>query len=166
MGRVVKKTRVVKIYCKKIFFSTRAKDNTTPTIPTLMPIIRRKNTVLQLFNMVGVTRVGRVLFRKFYFRLLRGSFEYGIISLNAQILLKSFRKEFENSTSRGTSYNDGRCVQRYGISFCFSFPPRAESFSLLRLGRLVCELCNGHCCYATTIINQIAVAQINLATAI
>ena len=43
-----------------------------------------------------------MLFRKFYFRLLRGSLEYGIISLNAQILLKSFRKEFENSTSRGT----------------------------------------------------------------
>ena len=27
-------------------------------------------------------------------------------------------------------------------------------------------LCDSHCCYATTIINQIAVAQINLAAAI
>ena len=59
MERVVKKTRVVEIYFKKIFFSTRAKDKTTPTIPTLMPIIRRRNTTLQLSNMGGVTRVGR-----------------------------------------------------------------------------------------------------------
>ena len=59
MESKVKKTRVVEIYFKKIFFSTRAKDKTTPTIPTLMPIIRRRNTTLQLSNMGGVTRVGR-----------------------------------------------------------------------------------------------------------
>ena len=58
MESKVKKTRVVEIYFKKIFFSTRAKDKTTPTIPTLMPIIRRENTVLQLANMGGVTRLG------------------------------------------------------------------------------------------------------------
>ena len=74
-----------------------------------------------------------------------------VISLNAQIFLKSFRKEFENSTSRGTNYNEGRCVQRYGISFCFSFPPRAESFSLLHLGILICvwllSACADNCLY-------------------
>ena len=42
-----------------------------------------------------------------------------VISLNAQILLKSFRKEFENSTSRGT-----REVQRWTSLFSY---PRAES---------------------------------------
>ena len=63
----------------------------------------------------------------------------GTISLNAQILLKSFRKEFENSTSRGTRYNDGRCVQMYGISFCFSFPPRAEECVTHPLNPPSCE---------------------------
>ena len=59
MERVVKKTRVVENYFTKNLFSTRIKDKTSPTIPTLMPIIRRRNTTLQLSNMGGVTRVGR-----------------------------------------------------------------------------------------------------------
>ena len=83
MGRVVKKARVVEIYCKKNLFSTRVKDKTTPTIPTLMPIIRRRNTTLQLSNMGGVTRVGR-----------------GAI---LQILLSPFKGEF------GVWYNLPQC---------------------------------------------------------
>ena len=43
-----------------------------------------------------------------------------VIYLNAQILLKSFRKEFENSTSRGT-----REVQRW-TSLFFVPPSRIE----------------------------------------
>ena len=66
----------------------------------------------------------------------------GIISLNAQILLKSFRKEFENSTSRGTR------EVRENFSF---FVPRAESFSLLHLGILICvwllSTCADNCLY-------------------
>ena len=77
MESKVKKTRVVEIYFKKIFFSTRAKDKTTPTIPTLMPIIRRKNTVLQLFNMVGVTRVGRGAILQILLSPFKG--EFGVV---------------------------------------------------------------------------------------
>ena len=57
-----KQSKKVKFSKKNFdFFSIRTfgTDNITPTIPTLMPIIRRENTVLQLANMVGVTRVGR-----------------------------------------------------------------------------------------------------------
>ena len=58
----------------------------------------------------------------------------------------------------------GRCETP---SYSF-FMLRVPSFQLVA-PRQTClrgALCDSHCCYATTIINQIAVAQINLATAI
>ena len=58
-----------------------------------------------------------------------------IISLNAQIFLKSFRKEFENSTSRGT-----REVQRW-TSLFFVFPSRTASFS--SPNKINCDLVAG-----------------------
>ena len=58
-GKGSKKGKSSRDLLQKNLFSTRAKDKTTPTIPTLMPIIRRRNTTLQLSNMGGVTRVGR-----------------------------------------------------------------------------------------------------------
>ena len=58
-GKGSKKGKSSRDLLQKNLFSTRAKDKTTPTIPTIMPIIRRRNTTLQLSNMGGVTRVGR-----------------------------------------------------------------------------------------------------------
>ena len=82
-GKGSKKDKSSKDLLQKNLFSTRAKGKTTPTIPTLMPIIRRRNTTLQLSNMGGVTRVGR-----------------GVI---LQILLSPFKGEF------GVWYNLPQC---------------------------------------------------------
>ena len=141
-----KQSKKVKFSKKNFeFFSIRTfgTDNITPTIPTLMPIIRRENTVLQLANMVGVTRVGRGAISQILHSPKEGD-------LTGQEWCTAVPKSLPNPPRTGSK------TERHGVrkrevrkDFSFFVIPIAGVVAPVAARQTCLRSVNVQCCYAT-----------------